>query len=930
MKITKLNESLINDLNNLPHEPGMKKVSYELIKEYQNILRQYPVGTVLIHNIDAGEERFTKIEDGEYGAWEHFRAPWKVTQWINEFDMAHWLAGRSNITRSEIIQEELENMKINKLNEGLHKIYVNGELKDEIESNNPIHEVDPIAFKYKNANGTKEVRIVYADGTEWYMTPSTRRVNESNGAYYVTVYEESSTSGPEEGGYTSYGWEATHSRKFNSEDRAKQYRDEFIEGAEVTNEHDNIVEIVDEFGDRYKVAIETEESRGAANSPAKSWAQAEMGVEFDRPFFDDEGKRLPEDPKITAKRKADREALKQEYVDRVNACKTKKDVMKLLSDIKYDSLDDIDGYVSMAMDKYKSLEESKSIKTFGAKGKKLNESIRPSQELLDDCLEYYLNNAFGYASVDDYVTTEFPNHPIEFINEVSNYIKEHKHEDMNESIDSTFKVGDTFDYSGLYGGSQHCEVIKVTDDYIECKVTWTSEDDGKEVSDTSKFNLEKDSEGKQCAIVWEYHGEKGRVYPNESMNETIKEVQYGVHQFSTDSIIFRGTEEECGKYIDERKELWDDAEIYMMTPDDPHYKKDLDEASDGFEKEFYCGYVILKNRAGDGWDIYSYDGTPEKVTRAYLEDEGYATLKDAKAEIDRLHAEAEKLDESTQNSYIELDNALKYVDDLGFAGAVDVNGNKIYGDETTLRQLTNALADEYGYDVEIKGNLTEASYGGAFDIADDQYFTREDLDSFAEEVLNHINETFKSQFEVSACYIDDGILEMGVSNDEYGEYVCDQKIDMRKIKEPWHLKREYAFEVASQLITDIVQSNDGLVEAVSSSAYNFEDDNTDDLSYYYDDEELKDALTDVWEEIASKSVEDSDGFMTDYTMYRNINTGEYVFVFGDKDIYRPEDGNFDWECETEEEAKEWFDNYSGFAVEDEEWKGPSFDLFDAE
>lgn len=51
------------------------------------------------------------------------------------------------------------------------------------------------------------------------------------------------------------------------------------------------------------------------------------------------------------------------------------------------------------------------------------------------------------------------------------------------------------------------------------------------------------------------------------------ETQYGVHQFSTESIIFRGTDEECGKYIDERPELWDDAEVYMMTPDDPHYVK---------------------------------------------------------------------------------------------------------------------------------------------------------------------------------------------------------------------------------------------------------------------------------------------------------------------------------------------------------------------
>ena len=117
MKITKLNESLVDDLNSLPSEKGMKKVSYELAKDYQNILNQFPIGTVLKHNIDAGEEKFTKVEDGEYGWWEHFRAPWKITQRTSEFDLAHWLAGRANITRSNIIQENIENMKVNKLND---------------------------------------------------------------------------------------------------------------------------------------------------------------------------------------------------------------------------------------------------------------------------------------------------------------------------------------------------------------------------------------------------------------------------------------------------------------------------------------------------------------------------------------------------------------------------------------------------------------------------------------------------------------------------------------------------------------------------------------------------------------------------------------------------------------------------------------------
>jgi hypothetical protein len=74
----------------------------------------------------------------------------------------------------------------------------------------------------------------------------------------------------------------------------------------------------------------------------------------------------------------------------------------------------------------------------------------------------------------------------------------------------------------------------------------------------------------------------------------------------------------------------------------------MNESSEGFQAEFYCDYVILKNWAGDGWDIYSYDGTPEKVKKVYLEDEGYATLKDAKAEIDRLNKESNSMNEGHQ------------------------------------------------------------------------------------------------------------------------------------------------------------------------------------------------------------------------------------------------------------------------------------------
>lgn len=67
-----------------------------------------------------------------------------------------------------------------------------------------------------------------------------------------------------------------------------------------------------------------------------------------------------------------------------------------------------------------------------------------------------------------------------------------------------------------------------------------------------------------------------------------------------------------------------------------------------------------------------------------------------------------------------------------------------------------------------------------------------------------------------------------------------------------------------------------------------------------------------------KNVEDSDGFLTQYSWYKTSD-GNNVFVFGDPDIYLPEDEDFDWETEDDDAAREWFDNYEGFADDDDEY-----------
>lgn len=70
--------------------------------------------------------------------------------------------------------------------------------------------------------------------------------------------------------------------------------------------------------------------------------------------------------------------------------------------------------------------------------------------------------------------------------------------------------------------------------------------------------------------------------------------------------------------------------------------------------------------------------------------------------------------------------------------------------------------------------------------------------------------------------------------------------------------------------------------------------------------------SDRYEYIKSKSVMDSDGFYTDYTMYYDWQKNVYIFILGDNDVYTPENTEPDWEADTRKPADEWFDNYNGF------------------
>lgn len=85
----------------------------------------------------------------------------------------------------------------------------------------------------------------------------------------------------------------------------------------------------------------------------------------------------------------------------------------------------------------------------------------------------------------------------------------------------------------------------------------------------------------------------------------------------------------------------------------------------------------------------------------------------------------------------------------------------------------------------------------------------------------------------------------------------------------------------------------------------------DSLTENYD---WKDNDPSRWELVKTKEVTDSDGFMTEYAWY--TDGSKHIFMFGDTDLYEPDEDYADWVTESEKEASDWFNNYEGFSTED--------------
>lgn len=107
-------------------------------------------------------------------------------------------------------------------------------------------------------------------------------------------------------------------------------------------------------------------------------------------------------------------------------------------------------------------------------------------------------------------------------------------------------------------------------------------------------------------------------------------------------------------------------------------------------------------------------------------------------------------------------------------------------------------------------------------------------------------------------------------------------------------------------------------DEASTDLYYRDDIWLDESRSSYDEPEDDEPFEEKWELIARRDIKDSDGFMTEYSLYGS-NTGRIVTVYGDSDIYRPENGDIDEEFDNINEAEEWFYDFDPFGDEDETW-----------
>ena len=258
----------------------------------------------------------------------------------------------------------------------------------------------------------------------------------------------------------------------------------------------------------------------------------------------------------------------------------------------------------------------------------------------------------------------------------------------------------------------------------------------------------------------------------------------------------------------------------------------------------------------------------------------------------------------------------------------------------TIRDLTNNYTSQSGtlrtyYRVEKNAAMNELrNHYNVVEVSDGRRDAHDDInwviayadpiveeddtqnESLIESRLDPDNDLMGTRFYYAIKFDDDTVDTVDVEDPDYAGDEFYVAVDKSK-----ELLKDYDVDHVEIVYT--VEDNSDKHEDVEYEYWTSEEEVEENLN-----EDYPDNVGDRYYRIDIKHVKDSDGFLTDYTWWYDAATDQHIFIFGDSEVYTPEDSSPDWETDSEETAREWWDNYVG-PYEDDNLEEGLFNKLDA-
>lgn len=258
----------------------------------------------------------------------------------------------------------------------------------------------------------------------------------------------------------------------------------------------------------------------------------------------------------------------------------------------------------------------------------------------------------------------------------------------------------------------------------------------------------------------------------------------------------------------------------------------------------------------------------------------------------------------------------------------------------TIRDLTNNYTSQSGtlrtyYRVEKNAAMNELrNHYNVVEVSDGRRDAHDDINwviAYADPIVEE-DDTQNESLTESRLDPDNDMMGTRVY---YAIKFDGDTVETVDVEDPDYAGDEFyvAVDKSKELLKDYDVDH---VEIVYTVEDNFDKHEDVEYEYWTSGEEVEENLNEAYPDTLGhryyrmdiKHVKDSDGFLTDYTWWYDAATDQHIFIFGDSEVYTPEDTSPDWETDSEDTAQEWWDNYVG-PYEDDDLDEGLFNKLDA-